>query len=248
MCEREIIYIPSIKEKSVKNKRVCANCCVSTKSDEQYGSLESQVNDYNQLIDNNLDWRNEGVFYEQCSGKNMAKRNEFKKMLKVCKKRKVDIIITKSISRFSRNAIELIITCRELKELNIDVWFEVEKIKLLEVNSMFLLETLAAVAEEESRCKSQNIKWGIRKGFESGESGYVNFKCYLYKKGNDWLEIIEYEAEIVRNIFIWKLSGDSLNAISKKLYDLDIKTPTGKEVWSRETINKLLKMKKYVAM
>lgn len=241
----EIVYIPAEKIENKKKLKVSAYCRVSSNSDEQYGSLRSQVRHYENYIDSNPNWINAGVFYERCSGKNIEKREEFKKLIKKCKAGRVDVIIVKSVSRFSRNAMDLIKICRDFKEKEIDIWFESENIKLLGEKSMYVLEILAGIAEEESRCKSQNIKWGIQRGFEKGTSGYAGFDCYGYTKGDEGLEIVESQAEVVRNIFMWKVSGDSLNTISKKLMEQNIKTPTGKDVWSRETINKLIKNEKY---
>jgi len=167
-------------------------------------------------------------------------------MMRLCRQGKIDLILTKSISRFGRNTLGSIQILRQLKEWNVDVYFEIGNLWLHEQQTEFVLTTLFAVAQAESANKSRNIKWGIRRGFQKGSSGYADFVCYGYKRGDDGqLAIDEPDAEIVRKIFQMRAEKRSLGSISDWLYDRKIPSPTGRERWSRETISKLLKNEKY---
>jgi len=168
-------------------------------------------------------------------------------MMKKCRQGKIDLILTKSISRFGRNTLNTLITARELKALGVDVWFEKEHIHLLSEDSETMLTAYAMFAQAESESMSRNIRAGIRYGFKSGNSGYANFVCYGYElDSNGELAINEAQAAIVKEIFTRRAAGQSLSKISEWLYECGIKSPTGKERWSRETLNKLLHNEKYI--
>ncbi len=245
---KEVIYISSNSvvdmERITTAKKVAGYCRVSHVQDDQYSSLENQISNARKMIDSNPFWINAGIYSEQGSGRSMKNRTELKKLLAKCRKGKVDIIITKSVSRLSRNTLDLVKICYELKSKGIDVWFENENMKLLDANTMLILETYAAITQEENRSKSEDIKWGIRQGFAEGTSGYNNFICYGYVKTDNGLEIDKNQAKNIRLIFKLRLNGKSLSYISKELHKRKIPSPTGKEIWSRETINKLLKNEK----
>lgn len=239
----EIIEIPQIE--GDKRKRVAAYCRVSTKHEEQELSLETQKKYYEQYIKNNDMWEFAGVFFDSKSGLRFDKRNGLQELLSECDAGKVDIILVKSITRFGRNLYEGILILRHLKAIGVDVWFEQERMKLLQLSSSVNYELLLIFAEAESEGKSQNIKFGIKHGFKTGKSKIYNRICYGYDNdefGN--LIVNDYEAEIVRNIFSWYLNGFSLSEISKELSKQNIKSPTGKEKWSSETISKLLSNEK----
>lgn len=248
--EREIHYIESTKTplgKELFDKiRVAAYCRVSSQNDEQYGSLETQVTYYTNLINKNPYWVNEGIYSETGSGKSLQHRKEFKKLLAKCRKKKVDMIITKSISRFSRNTVDALEVFLELRLLGIEVVFEKENLRLSNPKTMLHLEIACAFAQEEIYSHSQNIRWGIQYGFQTGTSGYASVICYGYVKGKNGLEIDSKQAKIVQMIFKMRVQGKSLNDISKGLQKKKIPSPTGKPTWSRETLNKLLKNEKYV--
>ncbi len=232
------------KQKAQKLLNVAAYCRVSGLSEEQHGSLTAQQTYYTDLINENSNWKNAGVYAETAPARNMKERTEFKKLLAKCRRGKVDVIMTKSVSRFSRNTVDALEVCKELRARDVEVVFEQEGMYLSDPATVMHLEFAFALAQEENRSKSLDIKHGIRQGLESGKSGYCNFTCYGYRKEGDTLVIDEVQAKVVRLIFGWKANGYSLGAISKELQKRKIPSPTGKETWSRETINKLLKNEK----
>lgn len=238
------IYIVDKPEQKEKKLNIAAYCRVSSDSDEQRKSLENQQTYYTKLIRENSSWRDAGVYVESETGKSMMKRREFKRLLTKCKKGEVDMIITKSVSRFSRNTMDALQVCRLLKILGVEVMFEQENLQLSNPQTTHALEIYFALAQEESRSKSVDIKMGIRQGFHNGTSGYQNFTCYGYKKGVDGLEIDPMQATVVKLIFNLRANGKSLSAIAEELKLREILSPTGKETWSRETINKLLRNEK----
>ena len=168
-------------------------------------------------------------------------------MMHQCREEKINLILTKSISRFGRNTLDILRVLQELRELNVDVFFEKEDLWLHERDLQIVLTSYCAFAQAESEDMSRNIRWGIKRSFQSGTSGYADFVCFGYKRGDDGrLAIDEPDAKIVRTIFEMRADGKSLGTISDWLYESSIPSPTGKEHWSRETISKLLKNEKYV--
>jgi len=246
----KLIEIPSTIEKMpafAQRLRVAAYCRVSTEQEEQRGSLESQEQYYSQIISSNPLWTNAGIFSEMATGLNLKERSEFHAMMQKCRKGKIDLILTKSISRFGRNTLDMLKALRELDALGIEVYFEKENLCLSERELSTLLSVYCAFAQSESESMSRSIRWGVRQGFQSGTSGYAEFVCFGYKQGDDGkLAIDEPDAEIVRNMFKMRAEGRSLSSISAWLYENRIPSPAGKEHWSRETINKLLHNEKYV--
>lgn len=239
----EIIEI--LTKAEYKRKRVAAYCRVSTKHEEQEASLDTQIKYYDQYIKSNCMWDYAGVFFDRKSGLRVDKLTGLQELLSECDAGKVDIILVKSITRFGRNLYDGILILRHLKAIGVDVWFEQEEMKLLQLTSSVNYELLLIFAEAESEGKSQNIKFGIKHSFKTGKSKLYNRICYGYDNdefGN--LVVNDYEAEIVRNIFSWYLNGFSLLAISKELSKQNVKSPTGKEKWSSATISKLLSNEK----
>jgi len=230
----------------LQDLRVAAYCRVSTDHNEQDSSLEMQEHYYRDLIDGNPNWENAGIFSEKATGLNIEERKAFQAMLRACRKGKIDLILTKSISRFGRNTLDMLKAIRGLHDLGVDVYFEKENLWLHEEQLQLLLTVHCAFAQAESEDMSRDIRWGVRQGFRSGRSGYAEFVCFGYKRGDDdMLAIDEPDAKIVRKIFEMRADGKSLGAISDWLYKNKIPSPTGKERWSRETISKLLKNEKY---
>ena len=231
---------------TMKRLRVAAYCRVSTWQEEQDSSIEQQERYYEQYISQNQNWTNAGVFSERVSGLNMKGRTEFQALMKLCRRRKIDLILVKSFSRLGRNTLDMLRALRELKDLGVDIYFEEENLWLHDKRMEMLIAVFCALAQSESENISQNIRWGVRQGFRMGTSGYADFVCYGYKRSNyGRLAIGEPDAEIVRRIFQMRAEGKSLGAISDWLYDRKILSPTGKERWSRETISKLLRNEKY---
>ncbi len=197
--------VPTIREK----KKVAAYARVSMQSERMLHSLSAQVSYYSGLIQKNPDWEYAGVYADDfISGTNTVKRDEFKRMLADCEAGKIDIILTKSISRFARNTVDLLETVRHLKDLGIEVRFEKENIRSMDGDGELMLTILASFAQEESRSISDNVKWGIRKRMQSGIPN-GRFRIYGYRWEGDELVIVPEEAEIVKRIFQNFLDGKS---------------------------------------
>ncbi len=186
-----------------------------------------------------------GIYADEgISGTNTKKREQFNKMIEDCKAGKIDIIITKSISRFARNTLDCLNYVRMLKELGIEIIFEKENIRTLDSKGEVLLTILSSLAQDESRSISENSTWGIRRKFEQGKVS-VNYTKFLgYEKGeNGNLVIVPEQAEVVKTIFNLYLDGMTLQQIKEQLEGQRIKTATGKDVWATYVIQKMLKMR-----
>ena len=232
----------------MEEKHLCvsAYCRVSTDREEQDSSIELQELRYRQMIEENPNWENAGVFSERATGLNLQERSAFQAMIRQCREEKINLILTKSISRFGRNTLDILRVLQELRELNVDVFFEKEDLWLHERDLQIVLTAYCAFAQAESEDMSRNIRWGIKRSFQSGTSGYADFVCFGYKRGDEGrLAIDEPDAKIVRRIFEMRADGSSLGTISDWLYENKIPSPAGKDRWSRETISKLLKNEKY---
>lgn len=162
--------------------RVAAYCRVSSSKEKQRFSLDAQISYYKRLIDDNPQWIFSGVYADQASGRSNQKMKQFQKLLDACRNGEIDLILVKSISRLGRNTLELLIAFRELRERNIDVYFELENIHLKDQKSELLLTVYASMAQEQSESNSYSIRWGIRKGFMDGSSRFISRPCYGYKK------------------------------------------------------------------
>ena len=228
-------------------KKVAAYCRVSTKEDIQQHSLEAQKKYYQREIEQNPDYEFIGVYADTSSGLRKKNRIQFQKMLRDCKRGKIHIIFTKSISRFARNTLDFLNIIRKLKCLEVNVYFETEHIWLLNEISELNMAIHAAVAQEESVAKSRSIRWGLTHSFASGTSGLVNRVCYGYTNDSQGNLIIDEEkTENVKLIFSLYLSGYSLSKIAKELKAKGILSPTGKETWTSMAIDKILANEKYV--
>lgn len=226
--------------------RVAAYCRVSTIQDEQYGSLQAQTDYYTNLIHSRPQWRFSGIYADKTSGRCNQKMPGFQKMMAECREDRIDLILVKAVSRFGRNTLEMLQAFNELREIGIDIFFEVEGLYLKDPKAMLMLTIYASLAQEESESKSYNIRWGIRRGFEDGTSKFLNRSCYGYGINEDGDLVISFEkAKVVRQIFQWRAEGDSLRTISTKLKQYGIKAPRGGDTWSTETLSKLLKNEKY---
>ena len=190
-------------------KKVAAYARVSRESDRLNHSLSAQVSYYSSLIQKNTEWEFAGIFADSgISGTGTAKRAEFQRMLAECEAGHIDIILTKSISRFARNVVDLLETVRHLKAMGIDVWFEKENIRSLSADGELMLGILAGFAEEESRTISDNIKWSIKKKFQRGEQWHT--AAFGYRWNGETFIVQEDEAEVVRWIFDQFLKGEPL--------------------------------------
>jgi len=237
------IIPPAPKEN--KKIRVAAYCRVSTFGPAQLHSLDTQIEAYTRMIKNNKDWRFAGVFYDVESGLRRKGRTELDKMLKKAEKGKIDYIITKSISRISRDTLEVLKIIRFLRERGINMHFENENLDSININNEYEITLRGMLAQDESRNKSEDIQWGLQRKFEKGDifTKYKNFMGYTCVDDN--LTIVPEQAEVVRKIFELYLQGLSLGQIKSYLESQGIKTAMGKETWDTKTIHKMLKNEKY---
>lgn len=226
-----------------KQINTAAYARVSSGKDAMLHSLSAQVSYYSELIQKNPEWRFCGVYADEALTGTKDNRENFQKMLAECRAGNLDLIITKSISRFARNTVTLLETVRELKTLGIGVIFEEQNINSLSSDGELMLTILASYAQEESYSASENRKWQIRKDFEQGKIGSI--RMLGYKRTPDGsLEIIPEEAEIVRLIFNSYLSGMGKLAIANMLNEIQITTINGCE-WVADDIRRILKNEKY---
>ncbi|MCE9654176.1 recombinase family protein [Clostridium celatum] len=242
--ERTIKVIQKGISKIPSKKRVVAYARVSNGKDAMLHSLSAQVSYYSNLIQNNNEWSYVGVYADEAVTGTKDNREEFNKLLDECRNRKVDMIITKSISRFARNTVKMLETVRELKELNVDVFFEKENIHSMSGDGELMLTILASFSQEESRSVSENCKWRIRKGFEQGELINLRF-IYGYRIDKGKIEIYEEEAQIVRMIFQDYLDGYGCTVIAKKLREMKVKKLRGGK-WNSERVADIIKNEKYI--
>ena len=228
--------------------RVAAYCRVSTDSDEQALSYEAQIAHYTEYISKNPDWVLAEIFADDgISGTNTVKRTEFNRMIDECMAGKIDMVITKSISRFARNTIDCLNYIRKLKEKNIPVVFEKENINTMDASGEVLLTIMASLAQQESQSLSQNVRLGLQFRYQNGKVN-VNTKRFLgYTKGSDGNLVIDpEEAEVVKRIYREYLEGRSIGQICKGLERDGILTGAGGTRWHSSTVTKILRNEKYI--
>ena len=252
---RNVTVIPAIKQvgnnKNSESKpkiRVAAYCRVSTDSEEQASSYEIQIEHYTKYIKKNKEWELAGIFADDgITGTNTKKREEFNRMIEECMAGKIDMIITKSISRFARNTLDCLKYIRQLKDKNIAVFFEKENINTMDSKGEVLLTIMASLAQQESQSLSQNVKLGIQYRYQQGEV-QVNHKRFLgYTKDENKQLVIDPEgAEVVKRIYREYLEGASLLQIARGLEADGILTAAGKAKWRPETLKKILQNEKYI--
>ena len=238
----------NVKRGQKPKLRVAAYCRVSTDSDEQATSYEAQIEHYTEYISKNPDWVLAGIFADEgITGTNTKKRTEFNRMIDECMDGNIDMIITKSISRFARNTLDCLKYIRQLKEKNIPVFFEKESINTMDSKGEVLLTIMASLAQQESQSLSQNIKLGLQYRYQQGHV-QVNHNRFLgYTKDADGHLIIDpNQAEIVRRIYREYLEGFSMDKIAAGLERDGILTGAGKAKWHTSTINKILRNEKYM--
>ncbi len=228
--------------------RVAAYCRVSTDSDEQATSYEAQIVHYTDEIQKNPEWELAGIYADDgISGTNTKKRDEFNRMIEDCNAGLIDMIITKSISRFARNTLDCLKYIRLLKEKNIPVFFEKESINTMDAKGEVLITIMASLAQQESESLSKNVKLGLQFRYQNGQV-QVNHNHFLgYTKDEKGNLIIDTEqAEIVKRIFREYLEGYSMDKIAKGLEADGVLTGAGKTKWWSSTINKILRNEKYI--
>lgn len=256
MMKENVMFIPARriagntieKKKQSPRLKVVAYCRVSTDSEEQASSYEAQVKHYTDYISRNPLWQFAGIYADDgISGTNTKKREGFNDMIRDCMNGKVDMVITKSISRFARNTIDCLRFVRQLREKNIPIVFEKENINTMEASGELLLTIMASLAQQESASLSQNVKLGLKFRYQEGKV-QVNHNWFLgYTKDDDGnLVIVEKEAEIVRRIFREYLEGASLRDIANNLEKDGIKNGAGHLKWHLSNIKGILGNEKYI--
>lgn len=240
--ERTISMVTPTVPKLPTKLRVAAYARVSSGKDAMLQSLSAQVSYYSDLIQRHTDWEYAGVFADEAMTGTKDTRAEFQRLLTECKAGRIDMILTKSISRFARNTVTLLESVRELKKHNVDVFFERENIHSMSGDGELMLTILASFAQEESLSVSENCKWRIRNKFKDGIPNTFSILGYNFKKGN--LTINKEEAKIVKMIFTDYLSGMGRLAIVKRLNEMGIKPKSGGS-WGSTKIKEILKNEKY---
>ena len=225
--------------------RVCGYARVSTETDEQKTSFDSQVKYYTQLIQANPDWEFAGVYADYgITGTSADKRPEFLRMVKDCEDGKINLILTKSISRFARNTLQCLTYVRHLNNLGVHIIFESNNIDTRSAFSEMLLTVLAAFAQEESRSISENTIWGIRKRFEEGVTRWC--KLYGYEKNeNGEYQIVPDQAAVVQKVFALYEHGESIADIRKYMEKHGIASPKGEPKWTSSAVHTMLVNERY---
>jgi len=236
-----------LPEMSKQKRRVAGYARVSTDSDEQFSSFAAQTEYYTNLINANPEWEFAGVFTDEgISGLNTKRREGFKEMIDTALGGGIDLIITKSVSRFARNTVDSLKTIRELKKAGCEVYFEKENIYTFDGKGELLLTIMSSLAQEESRSISENITWGQRRSFESGKVHLAYGRFLGYDKGDDGKPVVNREqALVVELIYRLFLDGKTSRAIALELEKRQIKAPGGGDKWTKTTIDSILTNEKY---
>lgn len=240
--QREIIKIKPDFYALPVIKKVAAYVRVSSGKDAMLHSLSAQISYYSAFIQKNPQWEYAGVYVDEAKTGTKDNRQEFQRLISDCKQGKIDMIITKSISRFARNTITVLETVRELKSLGIDVYFEKENIHSLSEDGELMLTLLSSFAQEESLSVSENCKWRIRDKFKRGVPFNSRTLGYIYENGN--FEVDFSEAKIVRMIFEDYLNGMGMLMIARKLEKMKIK-PRHSTKWNKNSVRTILQNEKY---
>ena len=230
-----------------KQRRVAGYARVSTEKEEQQSSYETQVDYYTKYIKERPDWDFVFVYTDEgISATNTKKRDGFNQMIKDALDGKIDLIITKSVSRFARNTVDSLTAVRKLKAANIEIYFEKENIWTFDAKGELLITIMSSLAQEESRSISENVTWGWRKRIADGKVSMSYGQFLGYAKGTDGTpQIVPEEAEIVRLIYTMFLQGKTPTAIAKHLTAQGIPTPGGKERWQCNVVESILTNEKY---
>jgi len=249
-----VTTIPATKNKftalptaSIAKRRTAGYARVSTDSDEQFTSYEAQIDYYTKFIQARDDWEFVKVYTDEgISATNTKHRDGFKQMVQDALDGKIDLIVTKSVSRFARNTVDSLTTVRKLKEHGTEIYFEKENIYTFDSKGELLITIMSSLAQEESRSISENVTWGQRKRFADGKVS-MPYKQFLgYEKGEDGTPIVnEDEAAIVRLIYRLFLEGKTPAGICRYLDAQGVPTPSGKQKWSQTTVNSMLSNEKY---
>ena len=235
--EKKIIQIDALPQ--LKRKlRVAAYARVSSSKDAMLHSLSAQVSYYNKYISSHDDWEFVGIYADEGISGTKEDRDEFQRMINDCRTGKIDLILTKAISRFARNTMTMLEIVRELKNLNVDVFFEEQNLHSISSDGEMVLTLLASVAQEEARSVSENQKWRIRKDFEKGLI-WGGSSAYGYRIINKKMVIIPEEAKLVKRIFQLYISGLGFQKISKLLNDEGVPAMHAKR-WNKQSLQQII--------
>lgn len=248
--DMRIVVIPAKSRDEIQRTtrlNVAAYCRVSTDQEEQESSYEAQISYYTEKIGKNKDWQMAGIFADEgITGTQAKKRPEFLKMIRLCRQRKIDMVLTKSLSRFARNTVDSLNYIRELKALGIAVIFEKENINTLETDTEMMLTIMSCFAQAESESISKNVSWGIRQSFKNGNVPMQYARLLGYRKGHDGnAEIIPEEAEVVKEIYRCYLDGMSMNLIADRLNEKGLTTKGGSSPYRKTVVQRILTNEKY---
>lgn len=248
----EVQVIPALEDMEGYEKRkprVCAYCRVSTDMDTQALSYELQVQNYTEYICSNPEWEFAGIYADRgISGTSLKHREDFKRMIADCEAGKIDLIVTKAVTRFARNVVDTITTVRMLKSLNppVGVFFETERINTLDSTSETYLGLISLFAQGESESKSESLKWSYIRRWKRGTGIYPTWNLLGYEVNEEgrWI-IVDAEAELIRIIFDMYLNGHSSPQIANILTRSGIPTATNKEIWTGGAVLGILRNEKY---
>ena len=247
MIPQTINPLTHLPNDTVVKRRVAGYARVSTEQEEQQTSYAAQVDYYTKFIKKHSEWEFVKVYTDEgISATNTKHRDGFNQMIKDALNGKIDLIITKSVSRFARNTVDSLSTIRKLKEHNVECYFEKEQIWTFDGKGELLITIMSSLAQEESRSISENVTWGHRKRMQDGKVSLPYSSFLGYKKGEDGLpEIVPKEAEIIRFIYRSFLEGMTTYSIAKALMNRGILSPSSKKKWYASTVESILTNEKY---
>ena len=253
--EKRVTMIPAsiqpltqLPLQAIVKRKVAGYARVSTDSEEQENSYQAQVDYFTEFIKARDDWSFVRVYTDEgISGVSTRRREGFNEMIADALAGKIDLIVTKSVSRFARNTVDSLTTIRELKAHGVEVYFQKENIYTFDGKGELLLTIMSSLAQEESRSISENVTWGIRKSFSDGKVS-MNYKSFLgYRRGEDDMpEIVPEEAKIVQTIYRRFLEGSTVHEIAKALTAAGVPTPMKRKTWSETTVQSILTNEKYM--
>jgi len=228
-------------------KNVAIYCRVSSRFQEQLDSAANQASFFVKMVAKRNGWKLVDIFLDFRSGESTTERHEFLRMIDMCQRREIDIILTKSISRFGRNTEDTLTALRTIKETGACIIFDEEGIDTRVEDSELMISLLSAYAQAENESRRQNQLWGIRKRLQDGSSDLYRRPCYGFRKKDDNELVIEpHEAGIVQNIYQMYLDGASIIGIQRQLANNEVLSPSGKETWSKRSIEQILQNEKYI--
>ncbi|MHB1453908.1 MAG: recombinase family protein [Saccharofermentanales bacterium] len=251
---REITIIPTkavrfsmMPSGKQEKRKVAAYARVSTDTEEQLSSYDAQVDYYSDYIKSRVDWEFVKVYADEgISATSTKRRDGFNLMIADAMAGRIDLIVTKSVSRFARNTVDTLVTIRKLKDKGVEVFFEKENIYTMDSKGELLITIMSSMAQEESRSISENVTWGQRKRFADGKVNIPYGQFLGYEKGEDGFpKIVESQAKTVRLIYKLLLDGKTTSGIARHLTALGIPTPSGKKNWQKGTVGSILSNEKY---